>query len=81
MTGGAGFLGRHIVDALTDTYDVRILDVRDSGDPSVETMIGDIRQISDVMAACKGKGCLQADHYSTAIQIRPELKAHTTGIF
>ena len=55
VTGGAGFLGRHIVDALVDDYSVRVLDIRDSGDSRIETMIADIRKLEDVKAACMGR--------------------------
>ena len=54
VTGGAGFLGRHIVDALVDTYTVTIFDVRESGDPSAKAFIGDIRELDSVRQACKG---------------------------
>lgn len=54
VTGGAGFLGRHLVDALTDTFEVTIFDVRESGDPSAKAFIGDIRELDSVRQACSG---------------------------
>lgn len=54
VTGGAGFLGRHVVDALTDTYDVIVFDIRESGDSKVTSIIGDIRELDQIQAACQG---------------------------
>lgn len=54
VTGGAGFLGRHVVDALSGKYEVSIFDVRESGDPSAKAIIGDIRKLDSIAAACKG---------------------------
>ena len=56
VTGGAGFLGRHIVDALSleEKYDVSIFDVRESGDPSARAIIGDITDPSSIAKACEG---------------------------
>ena len=55
VTGGAGFLGRHVVDALVSKYDVLIFDVRQSGDPSAKAIIGDITQLESIQEACKGR--------------------------
>ncbi len=54
VTGGAGFLGRHIVDALVEEYDVSVFDVRESGDPSAKAIIGDLRELAQVKEACRG---------------------------
>ncbi len=62
MTGGAGFIGSHLVDALLeDAYEVRILDallpqVHPDGRPSylssqAELVVGDVRDPSAVAAA------------------------------
>ncbi|GGL55880.1 NAD-dependent epimerase/dehydratase family protein [Halocalculus aciditolerans] len=58
VTGGAGFIGRHLVDALVDENDVRVLDSGASGEPSrlpdsVEFVEGDVRDagvVADAMA-------------------------------
>ena len=52
--GGAGFLGRHLVDGLVDSHRVTSFDVRETGDPSVQAVIGDIREPQQVVDACKG---------------------------
>jgi len=54
VTGGAGFLGRHIVDALVEHYHVSIFDVRECGDPNATAIIGDLRDLKEVREACKG---------------------------
>lgn len=55
VTGGAGFLGKHLVDKLlaSEKYDVVVFDIRDSGDPRVKTIVGDLRdpkQVEDALA-------------------------------
>ena len=55
VTGGAGFLGRHVVDALVAKYDVTIFDVRESGDPSAKAILGDITELKSIAEACKGR--------------------------
>ena len=55
VTGGAGFLGRHVVDALVAKYNVAIFDVRESGDPSARAILGDITKLESIAEACKGK--------------------------
>lgn len=55
VTGGAGFLGRHVVDALVPKYDVAIFDVRESGDPSARAILGDITKLDSITEACKGQ--------------------------
>ena len=54
VTGGAGFLGRHVVDGIIDKYDVVVFDIRESGDSRVTSILGDIRELDQVQAACQG---------------------------
>lgn len=58
VTGGSGFLGRHIVEQLlaTGRYSVRVFDIRrpDDADARVEYLVGDLRKPEEVAAACRG---------------------------
>ena len=60
VTGGIGFLGSHVVDALLARGEtrVRILDLFDTGryagDPRVEFFAGNLQNEGDCMRACKG---------------------------
>ena len=58
VTGGAGFIGRHVADALVaGGHEVRVLDVVDSADGSdgaVELFRGDVRDADAVRAAAAG---------------------------
>jgi sterol-4alpha-carboxylate 3-dehydrogenase (decarboxylating) len=56
VVGGAGFLGKHIVQQLLDTkrYNVRVFDIRPCGIAGADMVVGDIRKQEDVTNACKG---------------------------
>ncbi len=50
VTGGAGFLGQHLVQQLQDTglYDVTILDLRDTGRCKAPVVVADLRDAEQV---------------------------------
>ncbi|NNJ09186.1 NAD-dependent epimerase/dehydratase family protein [Chloroflexales bacterium ZM16-3] len=55
VIGGAGFVGRHVVDALLQRgQHVRVLDLKPLDDERVESLVGDICDPADVAEACCG---------------------------
>lgn len=56
VTGGSGFLGRHLVSQLLETgkCNVTVFDIRDYGDSRVKCIVGDLRKLEDVTKACAG---------------------------
>ncbi|CAK0781998.1 hypothetical protein CVIRNUC_005526 [Coccomyxa viridis] len=66
VTGGAGFLGKHLVQQLQDSgrYDVSVFDIRDAGISGVQTVVGDLRDQAQVEAAVAG--CDTVFHCATA---------------
>lgn len=69
VTGGAGFIGSHVVDKLIDAgHEPRILDVRPSPyHPDVETVVGDMCVLEDVMRAAEG--CDAIAHLAAAADV------------
>jgi NAD(P)-dependent dehydrogenase (short-subunit alcohol dehydrogenase family) len=55
VTGGAGFLGAHLVAQLVDSgrYNVTIFDIRDPGNAKAPVVVGDLRNYESVKAAIK----------------------------
>jgi UDP-glucose 4-epimerase len=55
VTGGSGFIGRHVVRALTAAgADVRVIDLQPHPDPEVEIVVGDIADPDAVRRAFEG---------------------------
>jgi UDP-glucose 4-epimerase len=77
VTGGAGFVGSHVVDRLTAAgHRARILDTRPSPwheAARVETVIGDVRRLQDVRRAVRG--CVAVCHLAAAADVN-DVHAH-----
>src|SRR5579863_7629683 len=64
VTGGGGFIGSHLVEALVDRgYKVRVLDNFTTGrldriDPSAELVRGDIREGASITPSFEGVDCV-----------------------
>jgi len=69
VTGGAGFIGSHVVDKLIAAgHEPRIFDVRPSPHhPDVDTALGDICELEDVMRAVEG--CDAIAHLAAAADV------------
>ena len=84
VTGGAGFVGSHIADALVAENDVRILDDFSSGSwsnvPDGATVVeGDIRDLETLDAATDDVDCIfhQAGLVSVARSVESPLESHS----
>jgi len=84
VTGGAGFIGSHIVDKLVEEgYAVRVIDNLSSGrlenlaqhrgNPQVEVIVGDLKKPEDALKAVEGVETVF--HYAA----NPEVKVSTTN--
>src|SRR5439155_13021 len=73
VTGGAGFIGSHVVDALRDArIEPRILDLRSSPyhpSRSVATVIGDLSDLRSLTSATEG--CDAVVHLAAAADVAP----------
>ena len=58
VTGGSGFLGKHLVEQLLKTgdYTVVVFDIRDHPDPRVSRMTGNQLQVSRIRSCELGRG-------------------------
>jgi len=87
VTGGAGFVGSHLVDALADDNEVRVLDDLSAGrgervPPGVELIEGDIRDpdvlgwaMSDVDVVFHEAGLVSVD-----LSVEAPAKSHETNV-
>jgi len=84
VTGGAGFIGSHLVDRLVkDGFRVRVIDNLKSGmlenlahyrnDPRVEVMVGDLKKMEEALKAVDGTNVVF--HYAA----NPEVRVSTTN--
>jgi UDP-glucose 4-epimerase len=82
VTGGAGFIGRHVVRALRERgARVRVIDLVRSSDPTVELIQGDLAE-SEVRAAALEGGCDGVVHLAAVTSVlrsleQPELTFRT----
>ena len=84
VTGGAGFIGSHIVDRLVEEgYAVRVIDnlssgrlenlARHRGNPQVEVVVGDLKRPEDALRAVEGVDAVF--HFAA----NPEVRVSTTN--
>jgi len=84
ITGGAGFIGSHLVDRLvSDSWNIRVLDNFSSGrmkniehhknDPNVEIVVGDLKNNEDCLKAVKDVDVVF--HFAA----NPEVRVSTTN--
>ena len=86
VTGGAGFIGSHLVDALRRRNEVRVLDNLSSGDrervpADVELIVGDIRDDETVREAAAGVDVIfhEAAQVSVAASMEEPLETHAAN--
>ncbi len=85
VTGGSGFIGRHVVSELTDAGAiVRVIDLVAHPDPDVDTVIGDIADPDALEAAFDG-GCESVVHLAAVTSVlrslqQPELTFRTNVV-
>jgi len=87
VTGGAGFIGSHLVDALVSNNDVRVLNDLSSGtreqvDDRAEFIRGDVRDEATVQEAAAGVDIIyhQAAIVSVARSVEQPRTSHTTNV-
>src|ERR1700761_5593760 len=74
VLGGAGFLGDAIVRALLrEGCSVRVLDLRPSRRPGVESVTGDLLDEAGLLAACQGVDTVF--HSAALVSMHPRSRA------
>jgi 3beta-hydroxy-delta5-steroid dehydrogenase/steroid delta-isomerase len=84
VTGGNGYVGKHLVRRLLELgCQVRALDLAPfQGDPRVKSIVGDIRQRSDMQPACEGVDTVfhAAAIINTLTLARPSVRQQVYGV-
>ena len=88
VTGGAGFIGSHLVDALIERGDtVRVVDnfangVRENLHPAAEVVVGDVRNIDSIRDAFAGVDCVfhAAALPRVMLSIERPVETHLTNV-
>jgi UDP-glucose 4-epimerase len=88
VTGGAGFIGSHLVDALIDQgLRVRVLDnfaagLRENVNPAAEIVTGDVRVIDSIRSAFDGADCVfhMAALPRVMLSIEKPVETHLTNV-
>jgi len=88
VTGGAGFIGSHLVDALIgEGLRVRVLDNFTAGphenvNPAAETIVGDVRVIDSIRPAFEGVDCVfhMAALPRVMLSIEKPVETHLTNV-
>jgi len=84
VTGGNGYVGKHLVRRLLELgCEVRSLDLAPfQGDDRVESIVGDIRRMSDVGPACEGVDTVfhTAAIINTLTLARPSVRRQVYGV-
>ncbi|MGI8505235.1 MAG: NAD-dependent epimerase/dehydratase family protein [Solirubrobacteraceae bacterium] len=74
VTGGSGFIGRHVVSELTaEGAEVRVVDLRPYPDPAVDVVIGDIAD-PEVLAAAFDGGFQSIVHLAAVTSVLRSLE-------
>lgn len=84
VTGGNGYVGRHLIRRLLELgCEVRALDLAPfTGDPRVESIVGDIRRMRDLRPACEGVDTVfhTAAIINTLTLARPSIRRLVYGV-
>jgi 3beta-hydroxy-delta5-steroid dehydrogenase/steroid delta-isomerase len=84
VTGGNGYVGKHLVRRLLELgCEVRAMDLAPFvGDARVQSIVGDVRRISDVLPACEGVDTVfhTAAIINTLTLARPRVRREVYGV-